>query len=168
MSLLAGWRAWGSRWVLLGLDGLNLFFQMLDLCVKVCVMLVLGELHVVQEIISQGSDSFCDAGLECVGRVSLPVREKCCILEVESGCSQPAAKLLEECSKDCIAGEKSIGLNALGNGTKLMCLPFVIEDVDNGDLLHGDICNAILHGPCCSLDCVSEVVWILPLFWFSW
>ena len=89
-------------------------------------------------------------------------------MEVESGGSQSAAKLLEECSQDGIAGEKSIGLNALRNGTKLMCLPFVIEDVDNGDLLHGDICNAILHGPSCSLDCVSEVVWILPLFWFAW
>ena len=76
--------------------------------------------------------------------------------------------MLKECSKDGIACEEAIGLDALGDGTKLVSLPFVIENVDNRYPLYGDLSNSILHGPSCAFDRVSEVVGVFPGLWPAW
>ena len=72
--------------------------------------------------------------------------------------AQFAPELLEECSLDCVCCENAVHVEPLGQCPELVRAPFVIQQVDNGNLLNRHISNAMFHGPASSFDCGSEVV----------
>ena len=61
-----------------------------------------------------------------------------------------------------------MGADAMADVSEEIRAPAFKHEVEDGDLIDGDVCNSHAHGPCGAFDGSSHGEGFLPVCWRAW